>query len=80
MLELKNHLLASSSNISIDGLKTKHVEIFNAMQRLSLFMINRTSNDTKYAGIDDQSKTIVKSIFNENASRMLEYYEQKNEK
>lgn len=62
--------------------QSKEVEIFNAMQRLSLFMLNRTAPDSKVTqlhGVDEQSKALVRSIFNDTSTRMLDSYERKAE-
>lgn len=43
----------------------KQVDIFNAMQRLSLFML-------KGGTLDEPTKILVRSVFNENATKTLE--------
>ena len=53
------------------------------MQRLSMFMLNRTAPDSKVTqlyGVDDQSKTLIKSIFNDTSTKMLDSYEKQTEK
>ena len=83
MLELKNHLLASQSfadnTPSNPSLVGRQMEIFNAMQKLSMFMLSRTSNTKEQStfDIDETSANLIRSIFNENSTKMLEYYERK---
>ena len=45
------------------------------MQRMSLFMLNRTSE--KDQGVDESTKAIVRSVFNEQSARMVDQYEKR---
>ncbi len=46
------------------------------MQRMSLFMLNRTQDDSKFqkvhGGVDETTKAIVRSVFNEQSARMID--------
>jgi hypothetical protein len=49
----------------------KH-DLFRAIQRLSLFIMNKGG-----AMLDETSRNIVRGVFNENATRMIEHYERR---
>jgi hypothetical protein len=70
MLELKNHLLATSASDTSPSIgKTRpSLEMFHAMQKLSLFMLSRTAPDSKASAvynIDEATKSLIRSVFNE---------------
>lgn len=46
------------------------------MQKLSLFVLNRTNSDSKIK-FDEHSQAIVRSVFNENSARMMDHYERR---
>lgn len=46
------------------------------MQKLSLFVLNRTNSDSKIK-FDEHSQAIVRSVFNENSARMIDHYEKR---
>eukprot|EP00347_Sterkiella_histriomuscorum_P010258 403376985 len=78
MLEMKNHLLATDTSPSILGStrstnNVTQLDQFLAIQRLSMFVLNRSGNDS----LDDNTKNIVKGIFNENVCKLLDQYETK---
>jgi chromosome segregation ATPase len=74
LLELKNTLMHS---VNYD--KPGHLlplEVFSAMQKLSIFVLNRTNSDSKVK-FDEHSQAIVRSVFNENSARMMDHYERR---
>ena len=78
MLELKNSILSSfqySDHSQGKPSVLQPKEIFLAMQRMSLFMLNRTSSKQAVEAVDEQTKAIVRSVFNEQSARMIDQYE-----
>ena len=74
LLELKNTLMQS-----VNQDKPGHLlplEVFSAMQKLSIFVLNRTNSDSKIK-FDEHSQAIVRSVFNENSARMMDHYERR---
>ena len=67
MLEMKNSLISDQDN--------KQLDFFTAIQKLSLFVINRTGDNSDY--VDEGSRNVVRGIFNENVCKLLEQYETK---
>ncbi|CDW80040.1 UNKNOWN [Stylonychia lemnae] len=79
MLELKNHLLDSDSKNSTTYNGISQTDYFQAIQRLSMFVINRSSSNSqsKIDNLDENTKNIVRGIFNENVCKLLDQYEMK---
>ena len=70
MLELKNHLLATQVSDSSPSIAKSRpsLEMFHAMQKLSLFVLSRTASDSKAQAvynIDETTKSLIRSVFNE---------------
>ena len=42
---------------------------------MSLFMLNRTSSKQAGEAVDEQTKAIIRSVFNEQSARMIDQYE-----
>lgn len=49
-------------------------DYFRAIQKLSMFVLNRQSSSNEGL-IDEGTKNVVRSIFNENVCRLLDQYE-----
>ncbi len=68
LLELKTSLL-QSPELPVSRLPQ---DLFRAMQKLSLFIINKGKSS-----LDEGSQKLLRSVYNENSTRLIEYYERK---
>jgi hypothetical protein len=75
MLELKTTLMSSVSHDKPGHLLP--MEVFQAMRKLSLFVLNRANSDSKHLILDEHSQSIVRSVFNENSAKIIDHYEKR---
>jgi hypothetical protein len=84
MLELKNNIMigTNSRDLSPNGnlptYRQNQIDIFNAMMKLSTFMLSRTEAESpasRVNGFDDYSRQVIKNVFNEQSCRIIEELE-----